>query len=227
MSQTELNNTLTNKVIESWQTQAQHKYATMYALGRIALRLIEVGAPLDVIAWAQKASIHALDHCRGCLGLVAAYGGEASPLKVHFGPEEPSTLQNLEQVAVAVIIKGCIPHTRETLTASRAYEVVGHDVVAQHLRKMAQDGAEDAEGSWKALRWILGAGNSQVEHAARNAFQSMVFELTEEPNADPDEAILLSHGCLTARTRHEVYLDAHDAVIMPAYRAIFDDSNGH
>ncbi len=213
------------RISSAWLAQSIAQARTMTILSHLSTRLMSFGAPFEVIEWAQHASIHALEQSRKSLELVVAYGGDVPDMPLGGVSDAMVLWPDLESITVAIITYGCVGHTRAALEASQAYEDVTKAPVAEQLHTMAQANAEDAERAWKALRWAIKVGDSQVEHAARNAFQSAVFELSVIPELDPNQDELRAHGCLTQRCRFEVHLDAHESVIMPAYRALFDNQD--
>ena len=218
---------MTERISAAWLAQSIARARAMTVLGHLATRLMAFGAPFEVIEWAQKASIHALEQSRKSLELVAAFGGEVPDMPLVEVSDELSQWPDLQSLAVAIITHGCVGHTRAALEASQAYESVTKQPISERLHAIAQANAEDAERAWRALRWAVGTGDNQVEHAARNAFQSAVFELSVIPELDPNQDELRAHGCLSDRCRFEVRLDAHESVIMPAYQALFDEQDPH
>jgi len=130
------------------------EHASVAAFARFALELLHFGAPLELVAAAQRAMGDELEHARACFTLASRYDGRG------VGPGPLSVTGCLDQLSLeaavrAAVREGCVG---ETVAAVQAAEALAHcrdaEVVAA-LARIRHDEWEHAELAFRFVRWAL------------------------------------------------------------------------
>ena len=146
-----------------------------------------------------------------------------------FGPSPlgPRPL-NLSDVSVetdlaaavrGVIDEACFGETLGAAEAQAAAELATDVNVRRICAEIAVDEARHAKLAWRALQWMLHAGDDSLKEVASEALESAVVRHFSQSFPAEDEA-LLAHGILTGEVRAEVHGLAFEEVVRPCADAL-------
>ncbi|WP_438021074.1 ferritin-like domain-containing protein [Sorangium sp. So ce315] len=137
-----------------WLEAALVEHASIATFAALALELLSLGAPADLLAACQQAAQEEIEHARLCFGLASTYAG------LPLGPGElPSPAAALSGDAAAVarlsFTDGCIGETFAAALARRAQSHATDPAVARVLARIATDEARHAALAWSVVAWCL------------------------------------------------------------------------
>ena len=210
-----------------WEADATLEHASIASFARLTLQLLALGAPPDLVALSQAASLDEIEHARSCFALASLYGGHA------IGPDRLdvegalSGGSDLAVVASETVREGCIGETIAALLASEQLEYAGHPQVREVLARIASDEARHAELAWKIVRWAIAIGGQRVADAVASAFEQVLANLETALEAESEYPLEVSriadwheHGRLDAHERRAVIREAVSNVVRPCARIL-------
>lgn len=207
----------------AWSRQAQLEHASVASFSRLAMQLLALGAPADLVADAQRAAADEIAHARLCFALASAYAGEAlrpGPLDLTGALTTPV---DLAKVAADTVREGCIGETIAALEASAARESATDPVVRSALEQIAREESEHARMAWRLVEWALRVGGDTVRRAVDRAFAEQFAAAPDPADADdgtdPDPHTR-AHGRLDPAQRVRVSRIALGRVVAPCRRAL-------
>ena len=197
------------RVAAGWRADALAEHASIASFARATLELMAVGAPPELVAETQRASLDEIEHARATFELAARYGDaiEPGPLPL-VAPRDGG----LPRLARDVFVEGCVGETIAALCAARAAAGCADPELAAVLRNIADDEARHAALAWKTLAWT-----GRVADVADLADTLRSVDL---PAADPLADALAAHGRLDARALAVARRDAWRDIIDPMLREL-------
>src|SRR5262249_22081133 len=135
-----------------------------------------VGAPPEMIAGSQQASLDEVAHARGCFGLAKRYGGRAlgpGPVSLRGALPAEASLADLAELTVH---EGCVGETLGVLLAAEQLAGATDLGVRALLDRVVRDEQRHAELAWSFVRWALAEGGAPVRAAVERAFREAVHE---------------------------------------------------
>lgn len=210
---------------EAWLRDARFEHASVASFARCTLRLLEHGAPPDLVADTQQAGLDEVDHAGRCFSLAARYGGSAvgPGLLAMQGALEPTSLA---EFAAATSVEACIGETIAALVAAAQYYQATDPAVRKALGVIAEDEARHAELGWRTVAWALGVGGAAVQRAVKAAFATGMRKAESDWTAHTPEGIdaevWRAHGRLTASELQDVVSAALRETIAPCAAALCD-----
>jgi hypothetical protein len=207
----------------AWARDALEEHASVAAFARLTLAMLSVGAPPDMIAGAQRASLDEIEHAQHCFALARRYGAGA------IGPAALATADAvrempLEDLAALTFEEGCFGETLGALLAEEQLRCATDPVVVSILRKIAADEARHAELAWRFVRWMIDIGGStiaeRVEASLRRAIAAVYALPIRAQRVDP--SLWHAHGRLSCREARESTLRGIREIVMPAAAALCD-----
>ena len=206
----------------AWLADALEEHASVAAFARFTLQLLSVGAPPELVALSQRASLDEIEHARGCFELARRYGaGEQGPAALRVDDAiAPATLAD---VAALTAEEGCVGETLGALLAREQLAVVGDERAARFLERLARDEERHAALAWRFLAWAVGAGGEPVRARAREAIEracAATLRMEIRPLADGvDPATWRAHGRLSCAEARAVAARGIAEVVEPCARA--------
>jgi hypothetical protein len=195
-----------------WLGDAQAEHASIAAFARVALELMAVGAPADLIADTHKAAVDEVEHARVCLGLASDYLGQPlGPGPLH--DVQPRTRTVIE-IAVDAFVEGCVGETTAALMAERAAGSSRDESIAEALATISHDEARHAALAWRTLEWALRIDRTAVAAAVRRA-AAQLRQALPDPRHRPCDPRLAEFGRLDERAQAHAARDAWHAIIEP------------
>ena len=180
---------------EAWTREARYEHASVASFARLALELLAVGAPAELVRDAQRAMGDEIQHAERCFALASAYVGSPigpGPLPLD-GALERITL---EAMAAAAVREGCIGETLAALAAAEARDATEDPAVRAALDAIARDEAEHAAMSWRLTAWAFRTGGAAVREAIAAAFAAPVDLGSEAAPEGVDASAFRAHGRL-------------------------------
>lgn len=137
-----------------WLEAALVEHASIATFAALALELLALGAPADLLAACQQAAQDELEHARLSFGLASTYAG------LPLGPGKlplPAAALSGDAAAVARLsfTDGCIGETFAAALARRAQSHATDPAVARVLARIATDEARHAALAWSIVAWCL------------------------------------------------------------------------
>ena len=212
----------------AWLEDARQEHASIAAFARFTMLMLAVGAPPELVAASQRASIDEIAHARACFALHARYSGEArGPARLSLVGALPE--MSLEELAVLTVHEGCVGETLGAILATEQLEQARDPDVRALLARLVKDEERHAALAWRFVRWAIGegggGGGAKVRHAVRRAFAEAEQEarrqvFTDEAGIDADA--WRAHGRLTAAGVATALRRGLDDVVGPCARALVE-----
>lgn len=149
-----LDATTARRLGEVWRDDGLQEHASIAAFARFTMLLLAVGAPPDLVAASQRASLDEIAHARDCFALAKRYGElDAGPsvLDVH-DALGPTTFADLVALTAE---EGCVGETVGAALASEQLARAQDPIVRKVLERIARDEARHAELAWRFVAWAL------------------------------------------------------------------------
>jgi hypothetical protein len=209
--------TTSRALAAAWLKDALEEHASVAAFARFSIMGLAVGAPSDIVADAQRASLDEIRHARICFGLARRYGSaEAGP-----GPlRVDDALGALDLVALARLTaeEGCVGETLGALLAERQAAMASDLVVKAALTKIARDEQRHAELAWRFVAWASQVGGALVvEEVARAVSSAIVATRATALRAlTVDVTTWHAHGRLTCAESKAIAEEGIEKIVLPA-----------
>lgn len=215
------------RLTERWLADAGAEHASIASFALLALELLALGAPPDLVSAASRAAVDEARHARLCFGLAAAYGGE---------PREPAELPPLraprasfERVAVSSLVEGVYGEGLAAALLRARSRSAREPAVRRTLTTLARDEARHAKLAWDVLAFCIDrrptCADAVAEAWRRARAAPLAFDGMAEGAVSP---ALRAHGMidrdttLDVATRHRRAIDrrlAGDAGTLRARRS--------
>jgi len=206
---------------DAWTREALLEHASVASFSVVALDLLALGAPADLVAATHRAALDEVRHARVCFALASAYAGSnVAPGKL---PELERARPACDPVRLAVdtIVAGCVGETLAACAlAARAQ--LADPSIARVLSRIAEDEARHAALAWRIVAWAIGDGGEPVRRAAREALEAALAGMVAPRESSPD---LSGQGHPPRAFVAAAEAAAVREVIIPAARLLFADSN--
>ncbi len=206
----------------AWLLDARMEHASIASFARLTLHLLSLGAPPELIAGAQRASLDEIEHARACFALASRYSGEP----VGPGPvaiEGSLTAVDLAEAAVSAVREGCVGETIAAALAAEQLAVTEDGDVRSALALIVRDEEAHAELSWRFVRWAIEVGGAPVREAVARVF-SEILTLERRETSIVTETIDANawhrHGRLTRAEIDRVTRAVRREVIAPCAQAL-------
>ncbi len=207
-----------HRLSQEWLGDALLEHASIAAFCRFTLQLLELGAPRELIAASQRASLDEQAHAEACFALANRFADE---------PIGPGALEirgalsgrSLADVAALVVIEACVGETVAAALAQEQLAVTSDPQALAALERIAKDEAEHAELGWGFVTWALREGGRPVSDAVAAAFESALRSRAAVPTDFDSDAgqrsALHRFGRLTSSERSAARQRALDSVVRP------------
>ena len=164
---------LAMQAAQAWLDDALEEHASIAAFSRATLELMAMGAPSELLAEYQRASLDEIRHARLCFSLVGALLGRevsAGAIEVE-GPRD-----DLDAIIEDVFWGGCVGESVAALCAQRSLTGCTWEPARQALEQISGDEARHAALAWSTLsffgprhperlrRLLEGAQRPRAEH---------------------------------------------------------------
>ncbi len=206
----------------AWLDDARMEHASIASFARFTLDLLIFGAPPELVAESQRASLDEIVHARLCFALASRFAGQPlGPGPLDLSGARPSA--SLAEAVVAAVREGCIGETVASLIARAELERATDAEVRATLATIADDEARHAELAWRFVGWAIRTGGDTVRQAAQRAFRDDLLTLGGPRHAHDDtvdRASWHAHGRLTSDEARDVERRGGREVILPCGEAV-------
>ena len=198
-----------------WLRLALEEHASIASFARQALALMAHGAPLELVARTQRASLDEVRHAHAALALARRFAG--SELALGAIPLARVDLpRDLAALAVETFVDGCLGETLATAVAVRARQRATDPDVIAALDDVIRDETRHAALAWATVAWAIRAGGPSVADAGEAAWRAWS---PPAPRCDHPER-LAGFGAWSAAKERAALADARAAVLEPAVAAL-------
>ncbi|MBL4687330.1 MAG: ferritin-like domain-containing protein [Nannocystaceae bacterium] len=196
-----------------WLLDAAMEHASVASFGRVALELMSLGAPPDLIEHTHKAALDEIRHARTCLAIAVACGAAASqpgPLPI-CAPREP----DFARFAADTFIEGCVGETTAALVIERAAVGVSDPALRRALDGIAEDEAAHAALAWRTVAWAIERGGPSVWQRVQLRAEAFRKTLGKPAVASDGDSALAQTGRLGQAGLDAARHDAWFGIIEP------------
>jgi hypothetical protein len=208
-----------------WSNIGLMEHASIAAFARFTRQLLQVGAPLGLVAESNQARVDETLHAQLAFGLASAYLGAAvgpGPLLV----TEASAAATLQDVVRLVVREGCVGETVAALEARHALEGCTVPEVRAVLERIAHDESAHSDLAWRFLRWAIEVEPALIDsviaecHSAANDSAACGADLESLDVASPRAAQWREHGVVPHRQSEQLRRLVIEQVVLPCARAL-------
>lgn len=149
------------EVSAGWLEDARTEHASVAAFSRLALDLLAIGAPPNLVIRAHSAAMDEVDHARKAYAIASRFAGRT--LEPTTYPKaaalEPRELDALT-VARESLLEGVVGESACAALLARGASEVSSDVLRRHLARLAADEAGHAELARDIVRHCVARAGS-------------------------------------------------------------------
>ena len=153
----------------AWREDAALEHASIASFARLALDLLALGAPPDLVAGAGAAALDEVAHAKACFAIAARLGGTGALGPAPLALEGVRPLADLAEVARDTAAQSCVGETVAALALARAAERCPDPALAAVIARVAEDELGHAALGWQIVAWACAAGGAEVRAAVRDA----------------------------------------------------------
>jgi hypothetical protein len=209
----------------SWQKDALDEHASIAAFARFTMLMLSVGAPPDLIADSQRASLDEIKHARACFALARRYGSrDVGPSALEVADSLGAI--SLAELAALTVQEGCVGETLGVLLASEQLACAADPEVIRLLRRIVADENRHAELAWRFVKWAVSVGGHEVERRVVEALDEALAQVERVVVRDyaVDLALWHAHGRLSCREAREVSARGVREVVLPCMDAVLREA---
>src|SRR5205823_4731636 len=180
-----------DRLARTWLQDALEEHASIAAFARFTMHLLSLGAPPDLVARSQRASLDEIRHARICFAFAARYGKRAygpAPLAVH------DTMGEMSLLAIAALAaeEGCVGETLGAALAAEQLSIASDPEAIRALRQIAADEARHAELAWRFVAWAIARGGARVARVVADRVEkaiasTLAMEIQSYDDVDLDQ----------------------------------------
>lgn len=201
-----------------WLATARAEHASVASFARFTLQLLALGAPPDLLADAQRATLDEVEHARLAYALASAYRGAPlgpGPLDVAAGLAE---IGDRDAILRSLLHEGCVAETIAATEAAIAAARAEDPTVRRVLARIADDEARHAALAWRAAKWIVERWPelASVAQAVVNDACARRLAIAD----DVDDPGCPQHGVLGSRESQQIARECIARTIRPAAAAL-------
>jgi hypothetical protein len=154
-----------------WARAGAAEHASVAAFSRLALQLMALGAPNELLRSVHQAALDEIGHADLCWDMVERLGGSRVASAV-LPLQQPIALESLAAVAAATVREGCLAETLGAHVAMMAAELAPEADVQSLLRRIAREESQHAVLSYRIVAWALRIGGMPIKRAVASALRS-------------------------------------------------------
>lgn len=211
---------------ERWCRAALDEHASIAAFSRVALDLLRLGAPPELIEQAHAAALDEVRHAKHGFAIASALmGSPVGPGAFPLGMEVPLSA-GLAEVAAEAAEEGCIGEALASLLAREAAAICDEPEIRAVLLGIADDEERHSMLGWRTVAWALRVGGPDVKAAVANVFDRAARMGVSVPlTGDCDDpAVLAQVGLLDREASRRIARRALGEVILPAARVLLGEA---
>ncbi len=179
---------------EAWLAEARTEHASIAAFSTLALSLLAIGAPAQLVEGAHRAALDEARHARLCFGVAGAYLDaelEPGPLPMDraMAPEA-----SLERLALASLVEGTFGEGMAAALCRARSKRADDPAIRRVLATLARDEAAHAKLGWSVLRYAVARLGAGFARELGETWRALAMR-NETGHALPDD--LAHHGIAT------------------------------
>jgi hypothetical protein len=221
-----LNAATTRALAAAWLEDGRQEHASIAAFARFTMLLLGVGAPPDLLAGSQRASLDEIEHAKMCFSLASRFG-ETDVGPTSLKVDDAMTDTSLIDLAVLTAKEGCVGETLGVALATEQLALATDPEVKAYLEKIVKDEIRHAELAWRFIGWAIAAGGAPVHSAVTRAIDEALViarSLVIKPLPEGvDLGAWNANGRLTCQAAQEATDRAIREVVEPCVRALASD----
>lgn len=205
---------LLERLRSHWLACARYEHASVAAFARVALQLLSLGAPAELLRATQAAMADEVRHARLCFGLAAAHGApglEAGPLRIDGCV---AAGMDLETVLGEAIFEGALGEGAAALEALEGARACEDPIVREVLLRIAEDEQRHALLAYQTVEWALLAHPERARELVGACLRDGHLHVPKpEAESAGDDGALRSYGLVSSDARAWLrYRTWHDVV---------------
>jgi hypothetical protein len=204
-----------------WAEDALLEHASIASFNWFALELLHVGAPATLVRAAQQAALDEIRHAELCFDLASRFAGTKlgpSPLAI-----AGLATRALADLAVAVLLEGCIGETLAAALAEAQLARCGDEQCRAALSVIVADEADHAVLAWRFLRHAVERGGAAVMERLQLA-SAAAPRTVPSRQVDVPAEVWNHYGRLTSEQEQAVVEQTFRQLIDPAVAALLRPS---
>jgi hypothetical protein len=156
----------------AWARAGAEEHASVAAFARLALELMAVGAPLELLRDVHQAALDELRHAESAWALARHFGGERSEPGPFPFTAPVAVNATLAELARSAAREGCLGETLGAHLVQAAAALATEPRVKAALEAIAVEESRHAVLSYRIVAWALRAGGETVRAAVHETFAS-------------------------------------------------------
>ncbi|MEO8905162.1 MAG: hypothetical protein ABI488_22010 [Polyangiaceae bacterium] len=152
----------------AWASAGAAEHASVAAFARLALELMRLGAPNDLLRAAHQAALDEVGHADLCWALAHLLGGPRLRA-AEFPLGELKLASSLAELAAATVREGCLAETLGAHLVDNAAQLATEPEIKAALTTIAAEEATHAVLSFRIVAWAVRVGGANVRGAVRAA----------------------------------------------------------
>lgn len=171
---------------QQWSREASFEHASVASFSQLALDLLAVGAPADMVAACLRAALDEVDHASRAFTLASRYAQKPiGPGALDRRLRQPLPLAAL---AVTTFEDGCIGESLASVVLAERARETSDPVLREMLATTANDEERHAELAWRIVAGTLSVGGEEVSVALTRARDDVATELASGRSTWSSEA---------------------------------------
>jgi hypothetical protein len=202
-----------------WIDAGLSAHASIAANARLALQLMSLGAPPQLLAAAAQAMQDETLHAQACFSLARRYSGQdwgPGPLE----PAAPPLDADVATIVLDSVKSGCIGHAVDALCAREALEHCQDAATREVLIRLQENKAQQAQLAWRFLAWALRGARSELVDRVRVVFLAELEAKAPPLALSARDRHLLRHGVLGKDQRFAIEQRVLREVVLPSMDAL-------
>ncbi len=167
------------RLAAAWTRDALMEHASVASFARLALELLVLGAPPELVDAAHAAARDEIRHARFAFGIASRLHGAPrgpGPLPVSTAPVSTT----LVALATETFVDGCVGETVATLEAWAARDGASDGALRVGLERIGAEEAAHAELAWRVVAWCTAEGGTPVRVALAALAQDLDVEARDD-----------------------------------------------
>lgn len=206
------------RLADGWRQIARMEHASIAAFARFQLELLSLGAPADLVEATNQALVDETLHARTAFALTSLFSGKTEgpgPLEIRgaLGGE------GLEEIALSVLLEGCIGETAAALEANWAAAHCEDATLRELLSGIARDEKRHSDLAWQFVAWATEGRPHLASELLTRAFAESKNQRHIASLAVDDDWIS-AYGLVPERVRDELRAVALKDVVIPCLAAL-------
>jgi hypothetical protein len=161
-----------------WRENARTEHASVAAFARLALDLVALGAPPELVASAHRDALDEIRHAELCLSLAAAIDGKHEspapfPEAQRSGALPPTRVLALAKLAVDSLVDGALHEGVSARVIARLTDRAALPRIRDMLRTLAADEGRHSANGWRVAEWCMQEGGRPVVQAVEGAVRQL------------------------------------------------------